>query len=74
MTLFSTLETNNVTSHWLVMSLTFPTVLSGVTIYITISTRNCAGPGNILSRLVCTHCVRLIPFVLFRLTSRVHAF
>ena len=27
------------------------------------------GPHNILSSLVCTHCIRLIPFVLFRLTS-----
>ena len=67
--LFSTLETNSVTSHWSVISLSFPTVLSSVAIHITISTSDCVGHGNILSSLVCTHCVRLIPFVLFRLLS-----
>jgi len=67
--LFSTLETNNVTSHWSVISLSFPTVLSSVAIHITISTSDCVGPGNILSSLICTHCIRLIPFVLFCLTS-----
>jgi len=66
--LFSTLETNNVASHWSIISLSFPTVLSSVAIHITISTRDCVGPGNILSSLVCTHCLRLIPFVLFRLS------
>ena len=57
---FSKLETNNVASHWSIISLPFPTVLSCVAIHITISTSDCVGPGNILSSLVCTHCIRLI--------------
>ena len=62
MTLFSTLETNNVASHyWFIISLSFPTVLSSVRGHsYSISTSDCVGPDNIFSSLVCTHCVRLI--------------